>query len=203
MLEVYPQLDPVRREVVEGIEYSTCVDVHLGLSAPPAEPSMLVQVPRRVDPDLCAIVLDHNRAPGRAPAGKGLLASYWHTAWADEQWDREDKDVVEAALPSLDRILPGVAGHVELAHVQRWRPGVVMSRPGTYRDLARFTAATDPAARVQLCGDYLSASTTNASLCSGKRAAARLVASRLRSPSTSPRPAPSAWRPRRRAGSTG
>ena len=99
MLEVYPQLDPVRREVVEGIEYSTCVDVHLGLSAPPAEPSMLVQVPRRVDPDLCAIVLDHNRAPGRAPAGKGLLASYWHTAWADEQWDREDKDVVEAALP--------------------------------------------------------------------------------------------------------
>jgi len=55
---------------------------------------------------------------------------------------------------------------------------VVMSRPGTYRDLARFTAATDPAARVQLCGDYLSASTTNASLCSGERAASRLIDAR-------------------------
>jgi protoporphyrinogen/coproporphyrinogen III oxidase len=60
--------------------------------------------------------------------------------------------------------------------VQRWRPAVVMSRPGTYRDLARFSAATDPAARVALCGDYLSASTTNASLCSGDRAAARIIA---------------------------
>ena len=37
MLAVYPQLDPVRRAVVGDIEYSTCVDVHLGLSAPPAE----------------------------------------------------------------------------------------------------------------------------------------------------------------------
>jgi protoporphyrinogen/coproporphyrinogen III oxidase len=175
---VYPQIDPVRRDVVEDIGYSTCVDVHLGLSAPPDEPAMMVQVPRREHPDLCVVVLDHNRAPGRAPAGKGLLTSYWHTAWGDQQWDRNDAEIVEAALPAIDRILPGVAGSVEFAHVQRWRPAVVMSRPGTYRDLARFTAATDPSARVQLCGDYLSASTTNASLCSGERAAERIIASR-------------------------
>jgi protoporphyrinogen/coproporphyrinogen III oxidase len=184
MLGVYPQIDPVRREVVEGIEYSSCVDVHLGLSAPPAEPSMLIEVPSREEPDLCVIVLDHNRAPGRAPDGKGLVTSYWHTAWSDEQWERSDSEVVDAALPAIDRILPGVAGSVEFAHVSRWRPAVVMSRPGTYRDLTRFTAATDPASRVQLCGDYLSASTTNASLCSGERAAERLVASRQ---TTSPR----------------
>jgi oxygen-dependent protoporphyrinogen oxidase len=178
MLAVYPQIDPVRREVVADMEYSTCVDVHLGLSAPPAEQSMMIQVPSREDPDLCVIVLDHNRAPGRAPAGKGLLTSYWHTAWGDQQWDRDDADIVDAALPAIDRILPGVAGTVEFAHVQRWRPAVVMSKPGTYRDLARFTAATDPAARVQLCGDYLSASTTNASLCSGERAAERIISAR-------------------------
>lgn len=180
MAAVYPQLDPVRREVVEDIDYSTCVDVHLGLSRPPDERSMLIQVPSREDPDLAVIVLDHNRAPGRAPAGKGLLTSYWHTAWADEQWDRDDTSVVEAAVPAVDRILPGVADAVEFAHVQRWRPAVVMSKPGTYRDLARFTAATDVAARVQLAGDYLSASTTNASLCSGERAAERLIAARRR-----------------------
>jgi oxygen-dependent protoporphyrinogen oxidase len=185
MLAVYPQIDAVRREVAEQIEYSTCVDVHLGLSAAPDEPAMMVQVPRREDPDLCVVVLDHNRAPGRAPAGKGLVTSYWHTAWADQQWDRSDSEIVEAALPAIDRILPGVADSVELTHVQRWRPAVVMSRPGTYRDLVRFTAATDPAARVQLCGDYLSASTTHASLCSGERAAERIIASRSsRSPAT-------------------
>jgi oxygen-dependent protoporphyrinogen oxidase len=176
MLPVYPQLDPVRREVVEDIEYSTCVDVHLGLSSPPDETAMMLQVPRQEDPDLCVVVLDHNRAPGRAPEGKGLLTSYWHTAWADEQWDRSDGEIVDAALPAIDRVLPGVARTVEFTHVTRWRPAVVMSRPGTYRDLARFSAATDTSSRVQLCGDYLSASTTNASLCSGERAAERLLA---------------------------
>jgi oxygen-dependent protoporphyrinogen oxidase len=178
MLGVYPQIDPVRRAVVEDIEYSSCVDVHLGLSEPPGEGSMMIQVPSREHPDLCVIVLDHNRAPGRAPAGKGLLTSYWHTAWADQQWERDDAEIIDGAIPAIDRILPGVAGSVEFTHVQRWRPAVVMSRPGTYRDLARFTAATDTTARVQLCGDYLSASTTHASLCSGERAAERLIASR-------------------------
>jgi len=178
MLAVYPQLDPVRREVVEDIEYSTCVDVHLALSAPPDEPAMMIQVPGREHPDLCVVVLDHNRAPGRAPAGKGHVTSYWHTAWADQQWGRDDAAIVEEAVPAIDRLLPGVADAVEFAHVQRWRPAVVMSRPGTYRDLARFSAATDPAARVQLCGDYLSASTTNASLCSGERAAERIITAR-------------------------
>ena len=178
MLAVYSQIDPVRRAVVEDIEYSTCVDVHLGLSSPPDEPAMMVQIPRLEHPDLCVVVLDHNRAPGRAPAGQGLLTSYWHTAWGDQQWDRDDADIVAEAIPAIDRILPGVAGQVEFTRVQRWRPAVVMSRPGTYRDLARFTAATDTTARVQLCGDYLSASTTHASLCSGERAAERIVASR-------------------------
>ena len=178
MLAVYPQIDPVRREVVEDIEYSTCVDVHLGLAAPPDEAAMMIQVPRREHPDLCVVVLDHNRAPGRAPAGQGLLTSYWHTAWGDQQWDRDDADIVAEAIPAIDRILPGVAGQVEFTRVQRWRPAVVMSRPGTYRDLARFTAATDTTARVQLCGDYLSASTTHASLCSGERAAERIITAR-------------------------
>jgi oxygen-dependent protoporphyrinogen oxidase len=136
---------------------------------------MMIQVPAREHPDLCVLVLDHNRAPGRAPAGKGLVTSYWHTAWADQQWERDDAEIIDAAIPAIERILPGVARSVEFTHVQRWRPAVVMSKPGTYRDLARFTAATDTTAPVQLCGDYLSASTTNASLCSGERAAERLI----------------------------
>jgi oxygen-dependent protoporphyrinogen oxidase len=174
MAAIYPQLDPVRREVVEGIEYSTCVTVHLGLSRPPDEPSMLMPIPRLEQPDLCAIVLDHNRAPGRAPVGKGLLSSYWHTAWGDDYWDRDDDDVVKAALPALEHVFPGLGDDVDMTYVGRWRPAVVMSRPGTYRDLVRFTAATDEKSRVQLCGDYLSASTTNASLCSGELAARRV-----------------------------
>jgi oxygen-dependent protoporphyrinogen oxidase len=172
---LYPQLDPVRAQVLERLEYSTSVAVHLGLSRPPAEQAMLVQVPRREHPELRAIVLDHNKAPGRAPPGKGLLASYWHHPWGERQFDRDDDAIADEAIAGIDQVLPGVAGTVELAHVQRWRPAVVMSRPGTYRELVPFVRATDPRARIQLAGDYLSASTTHSSLCSGEQAAWRIA----------------------------
>ena len=139
---------------------------------------MMLQVPRLEHPDLCVVVLDHNKAPGRAPAGKGLLTSYWHDAWGKEHWDRDDKEVVEDALAGLDRIFPGIENDVEMTHVSRWWSCAVMSRPGLYRDMARFTAATDPSAPVQLAGDYLSATTTNASLCSGEQAARRITEAR-------------------------
>jgi oxygen-dependent protoporphyrinogen oxidase len=175
LLEIYPQLDPVRREVTGRVDYSTCVDVTLGLARPPDEPAMLFLIPRQEHPDLCSIVLDHNKAPGRAPEGKGLLTSYWHDDWGKEQWDRDDKEVVEDAIAGLDRIFPGIEGDVEMTTVSRWWNCAVMSRPGVYKDLARFSAATDDRARVQIAGDFLSATTTNASLCSGELAARRIT----------------------------
>jgi oxygen-dependent protoporphyrinogen oxidase len=178
MLAMYPQIDAVRREVAETIEYCTSVDVTVGLSRPPDEPSMMLQIPRLEHPDLCVVVLDHNKAPGRAPLGKGLLTSYWHDDWGKEQWDRDDKEVVETALAGLDRIFPGVENDVEMTHVSRWRSCAMMSRPGLYQDMARFSAATGASARVQLAGDYLSATTTNASLCSGELAARRIIEAR-------------------------
>ena len=131
-----------------------------------------------MEPDLLVVVLDHNRAPGRAPTGKGLLSSYWHTAWADEHWDHDDDEIVDAACCScLEQLFPRLASTVEFTHVQPLASG---GRDEQARHLPRIWSASPPppatTARVQLCGDYLSASTINASLCSGERAAERLLA---------------------------
>jgi oxygen-dependent protoporphyrinogen oxidase len=48
--------------------------------------------------------------------------------------------------------------------------------PGHLADLARFTRSLDPRSAVQLAGDYFSGSTTQSSLCSGERAAERVLA---------------------------
>ncbi|MFO0580286.1 MAG: NAD(P)/FAD-dependent oxidoreductase [Polyangia bacterium] len=173
---LYPQLDAVRSDVLGRIEYSTSVAVHLGLARAPDERAILIQVPRREHPELRAVIFDHNKAPGRAPPGKGLLATYWQHDFGLRNYERDDAAVIETAIAGIDRVLPGLGGDIELAHVQRWRSAAVLSRPGAYRELTRLVQATDPRARVQLAGDYFSISTSHASLCSGERAAQRLIA---------------------------
>jgi len=73
-------------------------------------------------------------------------------------------------------VVPGVRGMVETTRIDRWRPGVLMSEPGTYVAMAEFAHRIDPRSPVQLAGDYLSASSTNGCAVSGERAAARIGA---------------------------
>ena len=65
---------------------------------------------------------------------------------------------------------------VETTRIDRWRPGVLMSEPGTYVAMAEFARRIDPRSPVQLAGDYLSASSTNGCAVSGERAADRIGA---------------------------
>jgi oxygen-dependent protoporphyrinogen oxidase len=46
---------------------------------------------------------------------------------------------------------------------------------GGFKALAEFTAGLDPAARIQLAGDYFAITTVDNSVASGERAAARLI----------------------------
>ncbi len=175
MLKVYPQLDVERRAIVANVEYAASLHVHLGLSRPPSEPSMMIFAGENEFHSLNALVFEHNKAPARVPAGHGLISTYWYPAWGREHWDLDDDTVVADATAAVERALPGTIGDIDMALVTRWHPCVVIGRPGLCSALAKFTARCDSDARVQLAGDYFSLSTTNSSLCSGEAAARRLA----------------------------
>ena len=89
---------------------------------------------------------------------------------------RSDEALFEEMFPAIDKVVPGVRAMVETTRIDRWRPAVLMSRPGTYAAVAELVRHIDPASPVQLAGDYLSASSTNGCAVSGELAAARLAA---------------------------
>jgi oxygen-dependent protoporphyrinogen oxidase len=136
---------------------------------------MIVQVPASEDPGLCVVTFDHNSSPTVAPPGKGKLASYWLHSWCEARLDRSDDELVAEMLPSIDKVVPGVADMVETTRIDRWRPSVVMSRPGTYAAMNELVERIDPMSPVQLAGDYMTASSTNGCALSGELAAARLA----------------------------
>ena len=171
---------PDQRAFLESVRYGRCVNVSFALSTPPAEAACFLLVPRVEQPDLGAIVLEHNKAPGRAPAGRGLITTYWRQTWSEPRAELDDDSIGRAALDTLVKALPHLVTDVQWAHVQRWNPSIAVSSPGYLAALRRFIQSIEPDSPVQLAGDYFSGSTTNSSLCSGERAAARVLESLLK-----------------------
>lgn len=174
---LFPQLDDGQRDFLEGVTYARTMVVALTLSQPPSEKAMWLTVPDQTHPDINVVILDHNKAPGRVPAGRGLLTVYWHRDWAARCWELDDEKILQRATAAICQLLPEVDGTVESGHVWRWDPCTVARPVGQFRALAAFTGRLDPAAPVQLAGDYFAISTVESSVSSGERAAARLIGS--------------------------
>jgi oxygen-dependent protoporphyrinogen oxidase len=125
---------------------------------------------------MVAIVFDHNKAPGRAPQGKGLLSTIWKDSWNKRQWDRDDKDIVADAIAGVHSLFPELVADVECSHVQRWRFGPDIPHAGLHRNMAKFQSAGDAKSRIRLAGDYMASASTNASASSAEKAARELAA---------------------------
>lgn len=175
MADVHVGLTAQAKDLVADLTYADLMSVQIALDSPPSEPAMTISIPRGEHPDLCTITLDHNKAPGRVPEGKGLLNSYWDPQWVARHNGLDDTEIGPLAVAGVSRILPGIENHVEFTRVARFRPGVLVARPGTYSLLASLHGGYDPNSRIQLAGDYIGGSTTNSALCSGERAAARII----------------------------
>jgi oxygen-dependent protoporphyrinogen oxidase len=175
MARLYPQLTAEQREIITGLEYSTLWSISLAVDTVPNETAVFVQVPTSEHPDMTTAVFEHNKAPNRAPEGKGLLNSLWLTEWYEKRSHLDDEAVARASIEGLNLLLPGIEDHVEFCHVSRWKPGLLMGKPGTWSALARFHSLVPEATRVRFAGDYLGGSTTNSALVSGERAARALA----------------------------
>jgi protoporphyrinogen/coproporphyrinogen III oxidase len=173
---VYPQLAGGRAELLARVRYAPSMHVHFGLSQAPPEPAAMVYTSTRRHDGLGVTFYEHNKAPGRAAAGKGLLSTYWHERWSRQHWEDSDAGPLSLARDAVSRTFPGVLDHVEMELVTRVEDCVVINDPGLCQVQAQLDSSCDPQARVQLAGDYFSCSSTNTSLCLGERAARRLGA---------------------------
>ncbi|HEX5784945.1 MAG TPA: FAD-dependent oxidoreductase [Burkholderiaceae bacterium] len=175
--DLIPSLPAEAHTLLQGVRYSTIVTASVGLAHPPKDiPAMLLQIPKPVHPDFFGIVLDHNKAPGRAPAGKGLATLYAMTDWSEQLYDQSDERVVAQLLQAAETVLPNLSSLVEFSHVNRWDPTIVYSTPGLYRDvLPRLVALQQQVPRVTFAGDYFSCSNVNSAVASGERAAREMA----------------------------
>jgi oxygen-dependent protoporphyrinogen oxidase len=174
--DLLPQLDPDRAAFLRDLRYTSCININVGLSRPPADmPASFVVFPRPSSDALFAIIAEHNKAPGRTPPGKGLIGLYSMNEWAVEHADDDDDTVLAGLLRDTEPLMPGVADDIEFARVNRWYPVLVYSHPGLYRELGRFHATRRRNGRIHLAGSYNSSGNVNTAVAAGERAARELA----------------------------
>ena len=174
---IHRGLDGKRAEFLDGLRYTTHVNVIAALSrAPKDNPAFWINIPASVAPGLIVMTLEHNKHPNRAPAGKGLLHVDCTAEWAAQLTDKDDSVVIKEVMEAADTILPGVSADLEFADVHRWDPMVLRSYPGYYRDLRAFSERCRQDDRIQIGGDYFCQSSINSATAAGERAARNLHA---------------------------
>jgi oxygen-dependent protoporphyrinogen oxidase len=188
--DLVPQLAPERAEFLRRLNYTSCITFNLALSQPPEklEPAFVV-LPQTVSDGLFAIIVEHNKAPGRVPPGKGLVTLYTMNQWSVDNRARSDEELLAAIIPEAEKAVPGVARDIEFTRVNRWYPVLVYSRPGLYRELGAFHAARPRDSRIHLAGSYNSSGNVNTATVAGERAARELLQRLASSTPSAPAPA--------------
>jgi oxygen-dependent protoporphyrinogen oxidase len=179
-----PALDPWRAEFLGEVRGGHVINVNVATGqAPDGIGASYVQVPRPAHRFLSGIVMDHNKAPERAPEGAGLLTLVAMGEWSQEHLDDDDATISGELLDALQTVLPGAIRDVLFVGVNRWTQ---QFHPiGHYRRLGRFRELCESEdQRIQLAGDLHSPQNLESATVAGEHAAQRLLTalSRRRTP---------------------
>lgn len=173
--DIVPQLDTDRAKFLRDLNYTSTMSINLALKRIPDCPASFIVVPQPVSEGLFAIILEHNKAPGRAPEGKGLVSLFMMNQWAVDHMDATDDEILADVLPDAEKAIPGLGADIEFVRVNRWFPVLVYSHPGLYKKLGRFHATRDRNSRIHLAGSYNSSGNVNTATTAGERAARELL----------------------------
>lgn len=176
VLEVWPELDEWRREYLGRAPDKPMCTVNVGLSKPPEGINALYTlIAHSEHHGLSGIGFDHNKAPGRVPDGKGMIALVPVIQWAEKLTQLDDSKIIEETLKAADTVIPGIGSGVEFAQVNRWPTR--FNPIGHYRDLGHFrTLCETQDTEIQLAGDYFGYANLESAFISGDQAANRIIA---------------------------
>jgi oxygen-dependent protoporphyrinogen oxidase len=173
---LYPGLAPdLQGMLLEGLQQANFIGARFAVSRRPDSDALVVVVPSGELDGLATVMYEHNISPGCAPAGKGVVGALFYHEWATPRLGHSDDELLEAMLPALDHVVPGIADIIEFAEITRWAPAALRSEPGMHKLIAEIDRRIDSTDRIQLAGDYLSIPSVNGSVVTGEVAAQRLA----------------------------
>lgn len=181
--KIHSRLDAWRRDwLAHKVDNATIVQAHVGLDVAPASKASMVYSTEVSDKTkVLAVNLEHNKAPGRVPDGKGIATIFGCNDWSKSVLEDENDDVlIKELIESGEELVPGVGENILFTHLTRWPYSWAKSYPGYWtgmKEFNRISAERDKL--VRLAGDYFCVTSLNVATASGERAAREIIATRV------------------------
>ncbi|TQF04527.1 FAD-dependent oxidoreductase [Kitasatospora acidiphila] len=157
ILTLRPDLPEHERPYLTAATYTPMLKVAClldrPLPSPTRSPSYGLIVPETESRLVSGVVLDHLKAPGRAPLGRGLVSVLISRHALPELLAAPDAEVIAAATAEAARFLPGLLGALRTAHVFRHPLGLPEATPEALRLRPGFLSR--PRQAVDYAGDWL------------------------------------------------
>ncbi|WP_162462255.1 NAD(P)/FAD-dependent oxidoreductase [Mycolicibacterium sp. CBMA 234] len=176
-LAIYPGMDRNAQEFLAMVDYRRLGSVAIGLAKrPPGDRETYTLGVLYEDPDVIAIMADHNKAKGRCPDDKGLLTVLLTHEYLNSHEHLTDEEVTEYAIRKASEYYGDIAPNVEETACVRWHASVPAMNHGRFKRMAQYHRDMDRSSRIQLAGDFDRIPGLNGALMSGRDAARRIQA---------------------------
>ncbi len=160
--------EPARRT-----QFSRLASAHVGLATPPHCPHAGYAFAQGRS-DVGVLELEHLRAPGRCPAGKGMVSVYFTDAPGFRCVEASDDELQARALDVVAQTFPESAGTEDLVHVIRWPTAIAQFPAGRLSEMARMRAQLASwDAPIDVAGDWLDGVASESAIRTGQAAAER------------------------------
>lgn len=122
------------------------------LPSPTRTPSYALSVPATESRICSGLLLDHLKAEGRAPRGRGMVSVFAAPWAAPRLLDADDTEAAATLTGEAERFLPGLARATTRTLVHRFRYGLPEATPEALGLRAAFAAR--PAGPIDYAGDW-------------------------------------------------
>jgi protoporphyrinogen/coproporphyrinogen III oxidase len=177
--KIHNGLDSWRRDwLATKVDNATIVECHVAMNTPPeAKASTIYSTEVSNHTKVLAVNLEHNKAPGRAPAGKGVGTIFGSNDWSKEVLDDPNDDLlIKDLLATAEPMVPGITDDIAFTQLVRWPYSWAKSYPGYWTGMKEFNRISAERDRlVRLAGDYFCVTSLNVATASGERAARQIL----------------------------
>ncbi|MGH3934157.1 MAG: protoporphyrinogen/coproporphyrinogen oxidase [Pseudonocardiaceae bacterium] len=167
-LDLYANVPHDERGFLAACTYTPMLRTSCALDRPlflrGGRSSYVVLIPEVESSLLAALTVDHNKVPGRAPTGRGLVSLLTCPRATRELIDATDTEIVDHVVEPGERYLPGLRRATRAHVVHRFRHGLPEATPAALRLRADFLRRC--LRTVDYAGDWLL-------LCPGSEGAVR------------------------------
>lgn len=128
--KIFDDLPKTLKRDLDEVQYAPSIVAVLALDKRYPNTSMIGNLVRKDYKTLGTVVFDHHKGPTHVPEGKELVTTILCEDASRRLFHEPDDEIVNEALPELDRLFPRMSDSLLFSRVYRWEHGAVQLGPG-------------------------------------------------------------------------